>query len=119
MDKSPTARLFEEVRNVDIPDVGRVTFLNKRFSGVPDGTCYIGRGSRWGNPFVIGRDGTRDDVIEKYAAWFETAGLDAYLHEIEGRNLVCWCAPQRCHGHFLLARANRRYLPPIGGYLNC
>ena len=30
---------------------------------------YVGRPSKWGNPFVIGRDGTRDEVIAKYRAW--------------------------------------------------
>ena len=30
---------------------------------------YIGRPSKWGNPFVIGRDGSRADVIAKYRAW--------------------------------------------------
>lgn len=83
-----------------------LSVLNKRHNGVPEDARYIGRGSRWGNPFVIGRDGTRDEVIAKYEAWFETSGLDAFLHEIKGRNLVCWCAPLRCHGDFLLHRAN-------------
>nr|WP_250808516.1 DUF4326 domain-containing protein [Neorhizobium tomejilense] len=106
---SVTTRLFDEARNLDIPGVGRITVLNKRFSGVPDWASYIGRGSRWGNPFRIGPDGNRDEVIEKYAAWFETTELERHLDEIRGRSLVCWCAPQRCHGHFLLARANRSY----------
>lgn len=30
---------------------------------------YIGRPSKWGNPFVIGKDGTREEVIAKYAEW--------------------------------------------------
>lgn len=33
---------------------------------------YIGRPSKWGNPFVIGRDGSRADVIAKYRAWIVT-----------------------------------------------
>ena len=39
--------------------------LNKRDAGASAG-IYIGRGSAWGNPFVIGRDGDRAEVIEKY-----------------------------------------------------
>lgn len=97
---------FDEATSIETPE-GILSVLNKRFNGVPEGAVYIGRGSRWGNPFKIGRDGTRDEVITKYAEWYETSGLDAFLHEIQGKNLVCWCAPQRCHGHFLLARANR------------
>ncbi|PIW12451.1 MAG: hypothetical protein COW35_01440, partial [Candidatus Infernicultor aquiphilus] len=30
---------------------------------------YIGRPSKWGNPFTIGKDGTRSEVIEKYRIW--------------------------------------------------
>jgi len=30
---------------------------------------YIGRPSLLGNPFQIGRDGTREDVIAKYRVW--------------------------------------------------
>jgi hypothetical protein len=30
---------------------------------------YVGRPGKWGNPFVIGRDGSRDEVIAKYRAW--------------------------------------------------
>lgn len=33
---------------------------------------YVGRGSKWGNPFVIGRDGTRKEVIELYRQWLPT-----------------------------------------------
>lgn len=40
--------------------------LNKRVNGVPAGAVYIGRGSKWGNPFRIGRDGDRAAVIAKY-----------------------------------------------------
>jgi Domain of unknown function (DUF4326) len=45
--------------------------LNARRVGrrsAPD-RVYVGRPSKWGNPFVIGRDGTRDEVIAKYRAW--------------------------------------------------
>ena len=104
--------LFDEATSLVVPE-GMVSVLNRRFSGVPEGAAYIGRGSRWGNPFKIGADGSRDEVIAKYAEWYSTSGLDAFLHEIRGRNLVCWCAPQRCHGHFLLARAN---FECYGGY---
>jgi hypothetical protein len=44
--------------------------LNARIVGKAParGRVYIGRPSKWGNPFVIGRDGSREEVIEKYRA---------------------------------------------------
>jgi hypothetical protein len=64
--------------------------------------------SKWGNPFVIGRDGSRDQVIAKYRAWIvRQPALMAALHELRGKDLVCWCAPERCHADVLLELANR------------
>lgn len=70
---------------------------------------YIGRPSKWGNSFVIRRDGSRADVIAKYRAWIvaQPAFMNA-LDELRGRDLVCWCAPLACHGDVLIDLANRR-----------
>ncbi len=63
---------------------------------------YIGRPSKWGNPFAIGRDGTRDEVIAKYQAWLlKQPDLMAALPELKGKTLGCWCAPKACHGDVL------------------
>ena len=63
---------------------------------------YIGRPSKWGNPFAIGRDGTREQVIARYERWLLTQPeLVASLHELEGKTLGCWCAPRACHGDVL------------------
>lgn len=81
--------------------------LNKRRDGIPDGAVYIGRPSYWGNPFTIGVDGSRAQVIEKYRAQLMASpnSLDR-LHELRSKDLVCWCAPQACHGDVLLGLAN-------------
>jgi hypothetical protein len=51
---------------------------------------YIGRPSKWGNPFVIGRDGTRDEVIARYEAWLlEQPELITALPELAGMTLGC------------------------------
>ena len=47
--------------------------LNKHHVGVPAGAVYIGRGSKWGNPFRIGPDGDRAAVIAKHARWLAGA----------------------------------------------
>ncbi len=67
---------------------------------------YIGRPSKWGNPYVIGRDGTRAQVIAKYRDWvLRRPDLLAALPELHGKTLGCWCAPQPCHGDVLAALA--------------
>ncbi len=70
----------------------------------PKDAVYIGRGSPWGNPFVIGKDGNRSEVIEKYKEWFLTQNID--VTPLKGKHLLCFCAPQECHGDFLLQIAN-------------
>ncbi len=64
---------------------------------------YIGRPSKWGNPFIIGKDGTREEVIERYRLYIITKPkLIAALPELKGKDLVCWCAPLPCHGDILI-----------------
>lgn len=68
---------------------------------------YIGRPSKWGNPFVIGRDGSRAEVIQKYRAWAQAKGLDIQAKaELRGKTLACWCSPLACHGDVLAEWAN-------------
>lgn len=69
---------------------------------------YIGRPSKWGNPFVIGRDGTREEVIEKYRHYIlHNPRLLADLSELKGKVLGCWCAPKPCHGDVLVELASK------------
>lgn len=64
---------------------------------------YIGRGSKWGNPFKIGQDGDRDQVIRQYRRWlWENKPLLAQLTELEGKTLGCYCKPKACHGDVLI-----------------
>lgn len=67
-----------------------------------DDYVYIGRPSKWGNPFQIGKDGSRVEVIKKYREWLKTQPelLDC-LGELKGKKLGCWCAPNKCHGDIL------------------
>ena len=83
---------------------------------LPFPQVYVGRPSPLGNPFVIGKDGTRDEVIAKYRDWLEVnlhhrsdedtaAAVYKEIHRLwhmcianEGITLVCWCKPQDCHG---------------------
>lgn len=70
---------------------------------------YIGRPSKWGNPFVIGKDGDRREVINKYREWVvQQKDLMSSLHELQGKILGCWCRPESCHGDVLLELVNKK-----------
>ena len=72
---------------------------------------YIGRPSKWGNPFRIGQDGTREQVIEMYREWllghiatpkgFTRPSLEEAKRELTGKRLGCFCSPLPCHGDIL------------------
>ena len=68
---------------------------------------YIGRGSKWGNPYVIGADGSREEVIEKYRAYLyseiQSGNVTRYdLIQLSGKKLGCFCKPQACHGDIIV-----------------
>jgi len=63
------------------------------------GAVYIGRGSPWGNPFAIGKHGTRDEVCDRFRDEILPT-LD--LSPLIGKDLVCFCKPKRCHGDDIL-----------------
>jgi Domain of unknown function (DUF4326) len=84
--------------------------LNARQGGKQPAThrVYVGRPSKWGNPFMIGRDGAHDQVIAKYRDWVvRQPALTGALDELRGEHHVCWCAPERCHADVLIELANR------------
>ncbi len=83
--------------------------LNARVTGrVSLDAVYIGRPSKWGNHFVIGKDGTREQVIEKYRKWITSQPLlmDEAKTELKGKDVICWCSPLPCHGDVLVEIAN-------------
>lgn len=79
-----------------------------RYGYVPPGARYIGRGSIAGNPFVIGKDGNRAEVCDKYEAYVEAdpALKERLIEFCRGRDLVCYCAPRQCHGDYLVRISN-------------
>lgn len=84
--------------------------LNKKTIGfIPTNAVYVGRGSKWGNPFPITATQSRAEVMEKYRDWSadkvqEMRDLDNgdWLKELRGKHLVCYCAPLPCHADILL-----------------
>lgn len=71
---------------------------------------YIGRGSKWGNPFVVGKDGTREQVITRYEEWIlSQPELYKSLHELKDKILGCYCKPKACHGDVLAHLVDQLY----------
>ncbi len=69
---------------------------------------YIGRGSKWGNPFVIGKHGNREQVIAQYKRylWSQIKSGQITLGdliELDGKKLGCFCKPKSCHGDVIVA----------------
>ncbi len=68
---------------------------------------YIGRGSKWGNPFKIGKDGNREEVIAKYEKYIMNSPyLIISLKELKNKTLGCFCKPLPCHGDILIKLVN-------------
>lgn len=81
--------------------------LNRNRHAIPPEAVYVGRPSRWGNPFTFRPGVSRASVIERFRAYLlDNPVLMADLDELRGKDLVCWCAPKQCHADVLLELAN-------------
>jgi len=92
--------LKEWMEDADNEYIGRrgVIFVErKRFPEVS---------SKWANPFKLVPGKTGDQVMEEYENYIRKKIIEDNLIEelldLEGKNLGCWCAPNRCHGDVLL-----------------
>lgn len=75
---------------------------------------YIGRPSKWGNPFRLADESEREWLLERYRQWLmEQPDLLASLHELKGKTLGCWCHPKACHGDVLAELANNLEVPEL------
>jgi hypothetical protein len=83
-------------------------YIGRFHSGIP-----AHMQGNWGNPFQIGEDGNRQEVIDKYRVWlYERLMKDSELWErihslLGGKRLGCFCAPQACHGDVLAGVADQ------------
>lgn len=69
---------------------------------------YVGRPSEYGNPFIIGRDGTREEVVAKHIQYLDEHPelKEKIKKDLMGWDLGCFCAPEACHADILLRIAN-------------
>jgi len=82
--------------------------LNRRKVGVPAGAVDVSRTSPWGNPFRVGKDGNRNEVIDKFEDWLRGQPLlvQRAKRVLRGKDLVCYCSPKKCHAEIWLKIAN-------------
>jgi hypothetical protein len=70
----------------------------------------IDRTTKWGNPFRIGKDGNRKEVLKKYRTWlflWQSNLIQDARRELKGKVLGCWCKPNACHGDILVEICDR------------
>lgn len=103
--------LIEDTKRVGVKsriiDTGVTTVVNVDKGEKYD--VYIGRGSKWGNPYAIGFDGDRDEVIHKFKYDFERGFLNFSKEEVlelKGKTLGCHCKPAACHGDVIVEYLN-------------
>ena len=85
----------------------------KRVKGwkMPEGVVYVGRPTRWGNPYQTSAM-TRDQAVRFFRVRWErlskTLSGQTDLAMLRGKTLACWCRPdQPCHADVLLELANK------------
>jgi len=108
------APVEELLKNLGIPGkkiaLKLCTVVNKDHGD--DYDVYIGRGTVWGNPYPIGLEGDREEVLRKYQYDFDRRYLrffenhDHNVKRIRGKVLGCHCKPAACHGDILAAYVN-------------
>lgn len=92
------------------PEVMRLQRTRKKNYRLPENSVYVGRPTKWGNPFRIGKEAeSAEDAVELYKEHLQNnyAIITRAQIELKGKNLVCWCKPgQPCHADILLIVAN-------------
>lgn len=108
---------YLEINYLEVSSVFKVVHVNDTL-GDKDVRVFIGRPSVLGNPFRIGRDGSREEVIFKYRRWLwseikkqgrvykELVGLLEFEQQVEEIQLACFCHPLPCHGDVLMKALN-------------
>jgi hypothetical protein len=99
-------RTGEDMPDVLIPTVRNVRDVGKKTN---DTQIYVGRRTKWGNPYKISETYPREAVIRLFKVHLDyMLQLDPdFCEPLRGKDLVCWCAPLACHADLLLEVANR------------
>ena len=74
---------------------------NRRHNNAPSTAIYVGRGTPWGNPYPVWHPSMRDWACEMFEAQILPT-LD--VETLRGKDLICWCAPLRCHADSIIRK---------------
>lgn len=75
---------------------------------MPPNAKYVGRRTRWGNPYKVEEYG-RDRAVELYAEWLEMKLIEdpTFLDPLKGKDLACWCRlDERYHADIIMLKLN-------------
>lgn len=73
---------------------------------MPPNTVYVGRPTKWGNPYKVTSEEQRVEAIRMYERYVQNELIDNphFLDELKGKDLACWCPLKKaCHVDVLLA----------------
>jgi hypothetical protein len=91
---------------MEVEEVKRVQRSRVKGWKMPENTVYVGRPTKFGNPYSISYVlQTREAVLKAYEEWLKSKiDFDPhFLDELKGKNLACWCTlNQKCHADILL-----------------
>lgn len=95
--------------------MSEIRVYNKHYESPKGPSVYIGRPSKWGNPFSHLKDTKaefkvkdRKTAVEEYRKWLldQPELIEQAKSELKGKHLLCWCHPAPCHGNVLIEVAN-------------
>ena len=109
-----------------MPDPKRIRLSRKKGFKLPKNAVNVARPGKWGNPFIVGKHGTRAECVKMFKHLccnlmvmnVDTDCIKAqqrflkhapkHIHELKGKDIACWCAldGKPCHGDALLQLAN-------------
>lgn len=82
---------------------------------MPAGAIYVGRPTKWGNPYIPDEPSERQEAVDLFREWWLQLAERGYGHdisELRGKDLACWCPlDQPCHADVLLKLANSEESP--------
>ena len=103
-----TGVISMEANAMTDPTLDSIRIYNLRNGKPPDDAILVDRRTPWGNPFPTDDEEDRDFVCDEFEDYARKRHIrePAWLSPLRGKNLVCWCAPKRCHAETLRRLAN-------------